>query len=251
MKKKLVGAMLIGVLSVAGFSAGVNSKNNQNQSVKNQISGQIQMKDGFGRGVRDGKGFGTFQELNLTDTQREEIGKIMDEERTKRQTNRESFINLTIAEREKKIQVSKDELDSKIRKILTSEQQKIFDAKKLEQKQQIEDAKKEFNLTSEQQKKLDSIHAKYDVEFQKIQNDKLTGQERRDKMETLKENMRSEMDTVFTDNQKKLLQEGRGFGPGLGIGIGRGDMKMGKGLNDEMRGDGMGRGLAQPSEQSK
>ncbi len=246
MKKKLVGAMLIGVLSMAGFAAALNSQNSQNQSGKNQINNQIQMKDGQGRGMKEGKGFGMFQELNLTDAQREEIRKIMDEERTQRQTNRESFINLTMAEREKQMQASKDELDSKIRKILTTEQQKIFDAKKLEQKQQIEAAKKEFNLTAEQQKKLDSIHAKYDAEFQKIQNDKLTEQERKDKMGTLRENMKNEMDSVFTDNQKKLLQEGKGFGPGLGIGIGRGDMGMGKGFDNGMKCDGMGKGPGQP-----
>ena len=113
MKKKLVGAMLIGVLSMAGFAAALNSQNSQNQSGKNQINNQIQMKDGQGRGMKEGKGFGMFQELNLTDAQREEIRKIMDEERTQRQTNRESFINLTMAEREKQMQASKDELDSK------------------------------------------------------------------------------------------------------------------------------------------
>ena len=102
--------------------------------------------------------------------------------------------------------------------------------------QKMEAAKKEFNLTADQQQKLDAIHTKYNAEFEKIKSDKLTEQERRDKMKTLKDAMKKEADSVFTDVQKKLMQEGKGFGKGLGMG--RDDMGMGKGFKDGMGRDG-------------
>ncbi len=226
MKKKLVGAMLVGVLSVAGFAVATTStQNGQNQSGQSQINNQMQAKDGMGKGMREGKGFEMFQNLNLTDAQKTEIKKIMEEERTQKQGDRETFKNLSLAEREKKMKESRD-------------------AKNTEMQQKMETAKKEFNLTADQQKKLDAINAKYNAEFEKIQNDKLTGQERREKMKTLKDATKKEADSVFTDTQKKLMQDGKGFGKGLGMG--RDDMGMGKGFKD-----GMGRGLAQPSVQSK
>ena len=131
---------------------------------------------------------------------------------------------------------SRDALNTKIRKILTADQQKVFDAKNTEMQQKMESAKKEFNLTADQQKKLDAINAKYNAEFEKIQNDKLTGQERREKMKTLKDATKKEADSVFTDTQKKLMQDGKGFGKGLGMG--RDDMGMGKGFKDGMGRDG-------------
>ena len=128
--------------------------------------------------------------------------------------------------------------------MLTADQQKTFDAKNAVMQQEMEAAKKECNLTADQQQKLDAIHTKYNAEFEKIKSDKLTEQERIDKMKTLKDAMKKEADSVFTDAQKKLMQEGKGFGKGLGMG--RDDMGMGKEFKD-----GMGRGLAQPSVQSK
>ena len=217
MKKKLVGAMLVGVLSVAGFAVATTStQNGQNQSGQSQINNQMQAKDGMGKGMREGKRFEMFQNLNLTDAQKAEIKKIMDDERTQKQGDREAFKNLPSAEREKKMQESRDALNAKIRNV----------------------------LTADQQQKLDAIHTKYNAEFEKIKSDKLTEQERRDKMKTLKDAMKKEADSVFTDAQKKLMQEGKGFGKGLGMG--RDDMGMGKEFKD-----GMGRGLAQPSVQSK
>ena len=125
MKKKLVGAMLVGVLSVAGFAVATTStQNGQNQSGQSQINNQMQAKDGMGKGMRDGKRFEMFQNLNLTDTQKTEIKKIMEDERTQKQGDREAFKNLSSAEREKKMQESRDALYAKIRKELTAEQQK-------------------------------------------------------------------------------------------------------------------------------
>ena len=237
MKKKLVGAMLVGVLSVAGFAVATTStQNGQNQSGQSQINNQMQAKDGMGKGMREGKGFEMFQNLNLTDAQKTEIKKIMEEERTQKQGDRETFKNLSLAEREKKMKESRDALNTKIRKILTADQQKVFDAKNTEMQQKMESAKKEFNLTADQQKKLDAINAKYNAEFEKIQNAKLTGQERREKMKTLKDATKKEADSVFTDTQKKLMQDGKGFGKGLGMG--RDDMGMEKGFKDGMGRDG-------------
>ena len=197
MKKKLVGAMLVGVLSVAGFAVATTStQNGQNQSGQSQINNQMQAKDGMGKGMRDGKGFEMFQNLNLTDAQKAEIKKIMDDERTQKQGDREAFKNLPSAEREKKMQESRDALNAKIRNV----------------------------LTADQQQKLDAIHTKYNAEFEKIKSDKLTEQERRDKMKTLRDAMKKEADSVFTDAQKKLIQDGKGFGKGLGMG--RDDMGM-------------------------
>ena len=226
MKKKLVGAMLVGVLSVAGFAVATTSTQN----------GQMQAKDGMGKGMREGKGFEMFQNLNLTDAQKTEIKKIMEEERTQKQGDRETFKNLSLAEREKKMKESRDALNTKIRNVLTADQQKTFDAKNAEMQQKMEAAKKEFNLTADQQKKLDVIHAKYDSEFEKIKNDKLTEQERRDKIMALRDAMKKESDSVFTDAQKKLMQDGKGFGKGLGMG--RDDMGMGKEFKDGMGRDG-------------
>ena len=245
MKKKLVGAMLVGVLSVAGFAVATTStQNGQNQSGQSQINNQMQAKDGMGKGMREGKRFEMFQNLNLTDAQKAEIKKIMDDERTQKQGDREAFKNIPSAEREKKMQENRDSLNAKISNVLTADQQKTFDAKNAEMQQKMEAAKKEFNLTADQQQKLDAIHTKYNAEFEKIKSDKLTEQERRDKMKTLRDAMKKEADSVFTDAQKKLIQDGKGFGKGLGMG--RDDMGMGKGFKD-----GMGRGLAQPSVQSK
>ena len=135
MKKKLVGAMLVGVLSVAGFAVATTStQNGQNQSGQSQINNQMQAKDGMGKGMREGKGFEMFQNLNLTDAQKTEIKKIMEEERTQKQGDRETFKNLSLAEREKKMKESRDALNTKIRKILTADQQKVFDAKKIRAK---------------------------------------------------------------------------------------------------------------------
>ena len=237
MKKKLVGAMLVGVLSVAGFAVATTStQNGQNQSGQSQINNQMQAKDGMGKGMREGKRFEMFQNLNLTDEQKAEIKKIMDDERTQKQGDREAFKNLPSAEREKKMQESRDALNAKIRNVLTADQQKTFDAKNAEMQQKMEAAKKEFNLTADQQQKLDAINTKYNAEFEKIKSDKLTEQERRDKMKTLKDAMKKEADPVFTDVQKKLMQEGKGFGKGLGMG--RDDMGMGKGFKDGMGRDG-------------
>ena len=237
MKKKLVGAMLVGVLSVAGFAVATTStQNGQNQSGQSQINNQMQAKDGMGKGMREGKRFEMFQNLNLTDAQKAEIKKIMDDERTQKQGDREAFKNLPSAEREKKMQESRDALNAKIRNVLTADQQKTFDAKNAEMQQKMEAAKKEFNLTADQQQKLDAIHTKYNAEFEKIKSDKLTEQERRDKMKTLKDAMKKEADSVFTDAQKKLMQEGKGFGKGLGMG--RDDMGMGKEFKDGMGRDG-------------
>ena len=176
MKKKLVGAMLVGVLSVAGFAVATTSTQN----------GQMQAKDGMGKGMRYGKGFEMFQNLNLTDAQKAEIKKIMDDERTQKQGDREAFKNLPSAEREKKMQESRDALNTKIRNVLTADQQKTFDAKNAEMQQKMEAAKKEFNLTA--------------------------------------------------DQQKKLMQDGKGFGKGLGMGCD--DMGMGKEFKDGMGRDG-------------
>ena len=237
MKKKLVGAMLVGVLSVAGFAVATTStQNGQNQSGQSQINNQMQAKDGMGKGMREGKRFEMFQNLNLTDTQKTEIKKIMEDERTQKQGDREAFKNLSSAEREKKMQESRDALNAKIRNVLTADQQKTFDAKNAEMQQKMEAAKKEFNLTADQQQKLDAIHTKYNAEFEKIKSDKLTEQERRDKMKTLRDAMKKEADSVFTDTQKKLMQDGKGFGKGLGMG--RDDMGMGKGFKDGMGRDG-------------
>ena len=237
MKKKLVGAMLVGVLSVAGFAVATTStQNGQNQSGQSQINNQMQAKDGMGKGMREGKRFEMFQNLNLTDAQKAEIKKIMDDERTQKQGDREAFKNLPSAEREKKMQESRDALNAKIRNVLTADQQKTFDAKNAEMQQKMEAAKKEFNLTADQQQKLDAIHTKYNAEFEKIKSDKLTEQERRDKMKTLKDAMKKEADSVFTDVQKKLMQDGKGFGKGLGMG--RDDMGMEKGFKDGMGRDG-------------
>ena len=209
MKKKLVGAMLVGVLSVAGFAVATTStQNGQNQSGQSQINNQMQAKDGMGKGMREGKRFEMFQNLNLTDAQKAEIKKIMDDERTQKQGDREAFKNLPSAEREKKMQESRDALNAKIRNV----------------------------LTADQQQKLDAIHTKYNAEFEKIKSDKLTEQERRDKMKTLRDAMKKEADSVFTDAQKKLIQDGKGFGKGLGMG--RDDMGMGKGFKDGMGRDG-------------
>ena len=209
MKKKLVGAMLVGVLSVAGFAVATTStQNGQNQSGQSQINNQMQAKDGMGKGMREGKRFEMFQNLNLTDAQKAEIKKIMDDERTQKQGDREAFKNLSSAEREKKMQESRDALNAKIRNV----------------------------LTADQQQKLDAIHTKYNAEFEKIKSDKLTEQERRDKMKTLRDAMKKEADSVFTDAQKKLIQDGKGFGKGLGMG--RDDMGMGKGFKDGMGRDG-------------
>lgn len=187
MKKKLVGAMLVGVLSVAGFAVATTStQNGQNQSCQSQINNQMQVKDDVGKGMRDGRGFEMFQNLNLTDAQKTEIKKIMEDERTQKQGNREAFKNLSSAEREKKMQENRDALNTKIRNVLTADQQKTFDAKNAEMQQKMEAAKKEFNLTA--------------------------------------------------DQQKKLMQDGKGFGKGLGMG--RDDMGMGKEFKDGMGRDG-------------
>ena len=162
MKKKLVGAMLVGVLSVAGFAVATTStQNGQNQSGQSQINNQMQAKDGMGKGMREGKRFEMFQNLNLTDAQKAEIKKIMDDERTQKQGDREAFKNLPSAEREKKMQESRDALNAKIRNVLTADQQKTFDAKNAEMQQKMEAAKKEFNLTADQQQKLNALHTKY------------------------------------------------------------------------------------------
>ena len=103
MKKKLVGAMLVGVLSVAGFAVATTStQNGQNQSGQSQINNQMQAKDGMGKGMRDGKGFEMFQNLNLTDTQKTEIKKIMEDERTQKQgTEKHSKIYHQLKEKRK------------------------------------------------------------------------------------------------------------------------------------------------------
>ena len=52
----------------------------------------------------------------------------------------------------------------------------------------------------------------------------------------LRDAMKKESDSVFTDAQKKLMQDGKGFGKGLGMG--RDDMGMGKEFKDGMGRDG-------------
>ena len=148
----------------------------------------------------------------------------------------ERFLNEIISLFVLNARKSKNALNAKIRNVLTADQQKTFDAKNAEMQQKMEAAKKEFNLTADQQQKLDAIHTKYNAEFEKIKSDKLTEQERRDKMKTLRDAMKKEADSVFTDAQKKLIQEGKGFGKGLGMG--RDDMGMGKGFKDGMGRDG-------------
>ena len=96
MKKKLVGVMLVGVLSVAGFAVATTStQNGQNQSGQSQIKNQMQAKDGMGKGMRDGKGFEMFQNLNLTAAHKAETKTIMKDERIQKKGEREAFKNLT------------------------------------------------------------------------------------------------------------------------------------------------------------
>ncbi len=67
-----------------------------------------------------------------------------------------------------------------------------------------------LDLTDAQRTKMDEIHKKYDQQMEKLRNDKLTSQERRDKMTELRDKKHAEMQSILTKEQLDKVGQGNG-----------------------------------------
>ncbi|MFV3372149.1 Spy/CpxP family protein refolding chaperone [Pseudomonas sp. NY15435] len=96
------------------------------------------MKD-HGHGMRGGDHGGPFRELNLTQDQRQQIGKLMGDSMKDRRAITEKYWNkLPEADRkamQEELKANHDKTDASVRGILTPEQQKKFDELKKQREQ--------------------------------------------------------------------------------------------------------------------
>lgn len=96
------------------------------------------MKD-HGHGMRGGDHGGPFRELNLTQDQRQQIGKLMGDSMKDRRAITEKYWNkLPESDRkamQEELKANHDKTDASVRGILTPEQQKKFDELKKQREQ--------------------------------------------------------------------------------------------------------------------
>jgi Spy/CpxP family protein refolding chaperone len=162
LKRKIISA-IISAFAVVAFTSFVSaqdaSKQEQNSTQKQEKRERgFGKKRGFGRGMRDGRGGGImrgFQELNLTDAQKQQIHTILETNKPDPKTFEEirplmeAKRNGTItAEQETKLKAFReqakqkhDQVKSQVLAVLTTEQREQLNKLKEEWKQKREERK--------------------------------------------------------------------------------------------------------------
>jgi Spy/CpxP family protein refolding chaperone len=170
------------------------------------------------------KGGENYDNLNLTDAQKQQV-KSLNENFRQKMKDLHKQGNITVDQQKEKRQALAKEHKDKIAAILTPEQRdqlsKNFkgDWKDGNRENRVRGSKdggrddrfgaftKDLNLTPQQSAKMESINAAFRTNLQNVkQNASLSQEEKKEQMKKLMKQHRSEMEALLTNDQKEQLK---------------------------------------------
>lgn len=170
------------------------------------------------RGFHHGDGFNRMaQGLNLTQQQQDQLKPIFEKQHEQVQAIRQDA-SLSEDQKKQKIEALHQDAQAQIKGILTPEQQQQWEQKKAQGKQRMAGHRKQMgarmaqklNLTAQQQEQLKPIFQKQHEQAKAVwQDNSLTQDQKKQKMQALRQDMKSQMDAVLTPEQQQQMQQMR------------------------------------------
>lgn len=206
LKKKIMKKILSLSLAIAvlAFSASAQVQRQGKFGQKGQM-GQMHKGEGVKAMAKD---------LDLTDTQKQEMKKIHQDTQSKLEALRADK-TITVGEMESRRKAILDEQKAKMDALLTTEQKAKIEQRKTEMKEKAgqmqekrqEKMKEELGLSNDQAAKLKALNEKARNQVQAIKNDsKLTQEEKMAKLKALKETTDAERKTILTAEQNAKFE---------------------------------------------
>lgn len=155
------------------------------------------------------------KELNLTEDQQSKM-KSINQETKKKMEDLDKQQALTVKQYNDKKTAIRKEAMSKREAILTKEQKDKLSSIKSEREskmkefstKRLENMKKNLSLTDDQEKKINALQDKMSAELSVIRkDDKLNDQEKKSKINKIREDFRSSTGNILTEEQKNKLEE--------------------------------------------
>jgi Spy/CpxP family protein refolding chaperone len=160
-------------------------------------------------------GANMFEKLNLTDTQKAQV-KSINEDFRKQMKDLESKENITVKEQRDRKDALRKAHQDKIQALLTADQKtQLYQLKADGEKRRAEMSEKHLSMLKEKLSLTDAqvstIKSKQATTKSKmdaiLRNDALQGSERKDQMTALREEMKKNVESVLTPEQKTKMEE--------------------------------------------
>lgn len=193
------------------------------------ISAVVQAQDSTHKQFRKGgfhhkgmhhKGMMMAPKLNMTEDQKTKM-KSLHETFRKEMGELRKNENITVKEWKSKREALVKKHHDAMQNILTPEQKAQIEKMKLErkskaetfEKNRMEKMKTELGLTSDQVEKFDRLHESTRAQMKAIfDNTQLDKTQKREQMQALMKKHKEELNSIYTDEQKKKLEEKRKSG---------------------------------------
>lgn len=213
MKRAVLSAVL-----TAGLAAGTLPIFAQTATdPQNQNSQQQGTKEGHWRHKRGDHMQNMAQKLNLTQQQQDQLKPIMEKGREQAKAIWQDN-SLNKDQKREKLQALHQQTKAEVNGILTPQQQQQMASLREEGKQRMAGRHEKFgqkmaqklNLTQQQQDQLKPMFEKQREEAKAIRQDNsLTSEQKKEKMQALRQQTQSQMNQVLTPEQQQQLQQMR------------------------------------------
>jgi Spy/CpxP family protein refolding chaperone len=217
MKKSLITAVLSAAMVATGIPVLAQTAPNS-QTQTNGANTQNAAPTQSHREFHHGDGFKHIgQSLNLTQPQQDQLKPIFEKQRQQVQAIRQDT-SLSQDQKKQKIDALRQDSQAQIKGILTPEQQQQWEQMKAQGKERMGEHRKDMaarmaeklNLSAQQQEQLKPILQKQHEQAKAIwQDSALTKDQKKEKMQALRQQTKSQMDAVLTPEQQQQMEQMR------------------------------------------